>query len=145
MGAAPAQAGGHAAHFNIAAQDLTGALETLARQAGVQILFPYAQANGKRSRAMRGYVPVRRALDQLIAEQGLAVVSFDARRITLGPVQSRPRRDPPSSPPPRRVPPSAMAAPPPAAPDESEILVTGRAVTSRMEPTTYSYAASVID
>lgn len=148
--AAPAaQARQQQVRFDIPAQDLAGALQVFARQAGVQILFPYALATGQRSKTLRGTMPAQRALEYLIADHGLMVASADAARITLGPALSGTRpQNTTRKPRPRPAPRSPLPAPaPPPAPAIAapDIVVTGRGVSSPLDRTAYSYAVSAID
>src|ERR1700754_4112445 len=66
--AAPVQAAqsGRSAHFDIPAQGLAAAIDQFARQAGIQILYPYKIAAARRSTALRGEMPIRAALDRLL-------------------------------------------------------------------------------
>jgi hypothetical protein len=57
--------------FDIPAQSLADALDRFARQAGVQILYPYARAAALRSPLVKGRMPSRRALDRLLRGSGL--------------------------------------------------------------------------
>lgn len=143
--AAPAQAAQAAAQsvrFDIPAQDLAGALDRLAHQARVQILYPYRIAAARRSAAIKGDMPIREALDRLLRDSGLAIARVTDRVIVL--------RAAPSTPPPSRIANRTVAPKPtPAAPLQplppSEIVVTGRAVEAPLSETEISYAVTQID
>lgn len=136
--AAPAE---RSARFDIPAADLGDALNRFARQAGVQLLYPYEATVARRSPALRGAMPVRAALERLLRDSGLVIARFSDRVVTL-------RRAPAGAPAGavRRsiVPPPAPAAlPPPPAP--ADIVVTGRAATAPLGETELSYAVTQID
>lgn len=57
--------------FNVAAQDLAGALKAVAEQAGRQIVFPAGAVDGKRSAPLRGVYTPEDAVRALIAGTGL--------------------------------------------------------------------------
>lgn len=138
--ALPAYAAERQARFDIPAQNLAAALQAFAGQARVQILFPYSFAAGRQSRALRGQMDGRLALERMIAGQGLAIVRYDASGITL--VQ----REAAVAPPPPK--PAVREAPqPPVATleDTPVIIVTGRAVDTAMAHSDYSYAVTMID
>lgn len=141
--AAPAEA---TVSFAIPAQNLAGALDTLARQSGVQILYPYRIAVTRRSRVLRGRMTVRDALRRLVEGSGLEIAHVSDRVIIL-----RAGAEAPSPPPnvkrPRPVPSRPVAPPPPSVPPEpaSDIVVTGRAVDSPVDETELSYAVTRID
>lgn len=141
--AAPVQAAqsGRSIRFDIPAQDLAPALDRLARQAGIQILYPYKIAAARRSAALHGEMPVREALDRLLRNSGLQIARFGDRIVTL-------RSAPPTAPPARVVRPSLPSpAPTPLSPPPppSEIVVTGRAVEAPLRETELSYAVTRID
>lgn len=69
--------------FNIPAQDTASALNQLARQAGLQLLFPYDAVSGKTSPALIGRFSRADALQRLIEGTGLEVVSQQGETITL--------------------------------------------------------------
>lgn len=58
--------------FDIGAQPLNTALNQLAAQAGVRILFPYDEVSRLRSPALRGWFTTQEALKRLLAGTGLA-------------------------------------------------------------------------
>ncbi|MET0310241.1 MAG: TonB-dependent receptor [Sphingomonas sp.] len=143
--AVPAQAGqsGQAVQFDIPAQGLAAALDLFARQAGVQILYPYKVAAPRRSVALRGRMPVRAALDRLLRSSGLEIARLADRVVIL-------RAVPGAAPPartvrriaPQQTPalPSIVPPPPPV-----EIVVTGRAADAPLGETELSYAVTRID
>lgn len=125
--------------FDIPAQSLADALDLYARQAGVQILYPYALAAALRSQLLQGRMPPRRALDRLLRGSGLAVVRFDDGIVTL-------RAAPPATPArPRRVAPPAQSTSVEPTPVPAEIVVTGRALQTPVTATQFSYAMTRID
>jgi outer membrane receptor protein involved in Fe transport len=69
--------------FNVPAQPAVTGIPEFARQADVQILVSESAAQGRSTRAVNGRMPVRRALDQLLAGTGLRVSSSDGRTFTL--------------------------------------------------------------
>lgn len=88
--------GAHAARlvtFDIPAQPLPSALNMLARQAGVQILFPSALVAERRAPALKGAMSLRAALSRLTAGSGLAVVQDDGQMVVLK-AQTGPAADP---------------------------------------------------
>ena len=135
--AAPAD---QAVLFDLPPDTLSRALDRFAGQAGVQILYPQDAAQGRRSPRVRGVMPVRAALERLIAGSPLQIARSDARTITL-------RVAPPTRRAAMRSP--ARPSPAPVAPDEVEtpdpIIVTGRASPTAMGPLDASYAITVID
>lgn len=80
--AAPAQA--QELGFNLPAQDLSSALNSYAKQAGVQILFPTDAIRGRRSAALQGKMTRQTALRLLIAGAGLRIVSDAGSTVVLG-------------------------------------------------------------
>lgn len=147
--AAPAAAAqsDRTARFDIAEQRLAAALDQFARQAGVQILYPYQIAAARRSAALHGTMPVRTALDRLLQGSGLEIARVTDRAVILRaaapPAKTvrRPTRARPAPKEPRASPP---APPPPPAPP-IEIVVTGRAVDAPLAETELSYAVTRID
>jgi outer membrane receptor protein involved in Fe transport len=135
---APAHAQEGLREFDIPAGDLASALQLFARQAGVQILFPYDAAERKRSPALKGRMTATAALDRLLEGQGLAVATRDARRITLRAVPVRSAARP--HPQPAAAPRPPVAAPPPPV----DIVVTGRAVDVPVAASEMSYALTSI-
>lgn len=111
---APALAQAATRAFDIQAQPLANALTAWARQAHVQIFFPTETIRGVRSRALKGVMTDRAALDRLIAGSGLRVSSDDGRTVIL--TRSTPE-------------PASSQANPPAAKTQAEeggpIVVTG--------------------
>ena len=81
-GAALAQSQTHA--YDIPAQPAAEALNRFATQSGLRILFPYEAVAGKRTRPVSGTLSEQAALDQLLADTGLVIVSRQADVITLG-------------------------------------------------------------
>lgn len=84
MAALPAHADGGARNFDIAAQEAPAALNEFARQAEMQILFPYDAVSGKRVPPVRGAMTAETALQTLLDATGLVVVSREGNTITLG-------------------------------------------------------------
>jgi outer membrane receptor protein involved in Fe transport len=69
--------------YDIPAQRADEALQEFARQAGRQILFPYAEAIKHQAPALRGRYTEREALQLLARAAGLAVAINDERTIAL--------------------------------------------------------------
>jgi len=141
--APPAEAQ-RAARFDIPAQNLATALDSFARQANVQLLYPYPVAAARRSTALRGEMPVRAALDRLLRGSGLEVARFGERTVTLRAAPVRKAKPAPVPRPPARRKPAAPLAVPEAPPPE-EIVVTGRAASTPLADTELSYAVTRID
>lgn len=80
---APAYAQQQAQTFNIPAQNTASALNEFARQAGVQILFPYDVAQRSNSEALQGSFTRNEALRRLTAGTQLTIRSDDGRTIVL--------------------------------------------------------------
>lgn len=132
--------------FTIPAQNLAGALDMLARQAGVQILYPYDIAVTRRSGALRGRMTVRDALRRLIAGSGLEIAHVSDRVIILRAGMATPSTRPSPRPQPRPAPHRRDGTPPspPALTPAPDIVVTGRAAESPVDETELSYAVTRI-
>lgn len=133
--------------FAVPAGSLAEALQRLALQADIQILFPYEPAARIRSPGLRGRASPRAAVARLLRHSGLEIASDNGRTIILRvapPQRTRPARGapPPSRPvqPPTAAPPIAPPPPPP-----HDILVTGRAAETRLRDSQLSYAVTRID
>lgn len=111
-----ASARGSVARFDVSlqAQPLAQALNELARQAGIQVIFPPALVAGKSAPAVSGRMTAQQALDRLLAGSGLAA-AVDAQGSAVV------RQAPQPAPAPR------ASLPPAEAPDAqlSEVVVTG--------------------
>ncbi len=81
MAAEPAWA--ESVSFKIPAQPAAAGITEFARQAGIQVLVPESATEGKRTQAVMGALPLKEALEHLLAGTGLTVVSDDGRTITL--------------------------------------------------------------
>ncbi|MEO4010659.1 STN domain-containing protein [Chromobacterium piscinae] len=68
----PAQAQSRVVAFQIAPQPLAGALQQLASQAGMNLLFDPALAGGRAAPGLQGSYTVRDALRRLLEGSGLA-------------------------------------------------------------------------
>lgn len=131
--------------FDIPSQDLASALQEFARQANMQILFPYALAKGRRSAPLHAVLSPRDAIERLLAGHELAVTSFATGRVTIGAVRqaaSRPVRTVHRAPLLARKPDRPAPAPPTTG---AEITVTGRIASSPLDETAYSYAVTTLD
>jgi outer membrane receptor protein involved in Fe transport len=135
--AAPAKRTGR---FDIPPQALAQALDELARQAHVQILYPYGKAVGRRSPGLRGEMTVRVALERLLRGSGLAVVRASDHVVVL---HAAPRAIP--KPMPRLARRADAVSPPPEKPPPPEIVVTGRAAETPLDETALSYAVTQFD
>ena len=80
---APALAADQLQHFNIPSQDAAMALNEYARQAGVQIVFPYDYVKGRQTPQVEGDLTRQEALAMLTSGLGLAVTSNSSGMITL--------------------------------------------------------------
>lgn len=144
---APVQAaqGERPVAFDIPAQGLAGALDQFARQSGVQLLYPYKLAALRRSAGLKGRMPVRAALDRLLRGSGLEIARISDRVVVLRAAPPPPpvRAPRPAAPKPAPAPPAPP--PPPLPPQQTEIVVTGRAVEAPLDETELSYAVTQID
>jgi outer membrane receptor protein involved in Fe transport len=126
--------------FDIPAQNLAQALDGFARQAGIQLLYPYEAASTRRSLGLHGKMQPRAALYRLLKDSGLTIADISGRTITLRlappPVRrARPAKEAaPAAPKPRAAP-----GPPP-----SDIVVTGRAADAALRGPDLSYAVTEI-
>ncbi|SFJ01009.1 Outer membrane receptor proteins, mostly Fe transport [Sphingomonas sp. NFR04] len=138
---APAQAQPQReALFDIPAQSLATALDSFARQAGVQILYPYRLAAPRHCAGVRGRMTARAALDRLLRNSGLAVARMSDRVVILRAAPARSTRPIPK---PQARPKPAM--PPEPLPPPEELVVTGRAAGTPLRDTALSYAVTPID
>lgn len=127
--------------FDIPAQTLARALDSLAHQAGIQLLYPYEIASMRRNPALHGEMPVRAALDRLLRGSGLEVARFTDRVVVLRAAPPPPVRPVKRAPPLKPAPaPSPAPLPPP-----TDIVVTGRAAETPLDDTELSYAVTRID
>lgn len=69
--------------FDIPEQPAGEALNAFARQSGWRILFPYDEVEGKRTRAIKGVMSAEAALQALLQDTGLEMVSRKNGVITL--------------------------------------------------------------
>jgi len=69
--------------FDIPSQSLSSALNTFARQAGLQIFFPTGAIAGRSVPTINGRFSAEAALRKLIADSGLEVVSNDGTTVIL--------------------------------------------------------------
>ncbi|MEP9360218.1 TonB-dependent receptor [Sphingomonas sp. KR3-1] len=83
LASSPALAQAATRAFDIEAQPLASALTAWARQAHVQIFFPTDTIRGVRSRALKGVMTDRAALDRLLAGTGLRITSNDGHTAIL--------------------------------------------------------------
>jgi outer membrane receptor protein involved in Fe transport len=81
--ATPALAQDHVQRFDIPAEDGAAALNDFARQAGVQIVFPYDAVQGRRAPAVNGELTRAQALAALASALGLEVSSNQNGVVTL--------------------------------------------------------------
>ncbi len=70
--------------YDIPAQPAPEALNRFAGQSGLRILFPYEAVAGKRTRQVSGTMSEQAALDRLLADSGLVLVSRQGNVVTLG-------------------------------------------------------------
>src|SRR5581483_7771401 len=69
--------------FDIPSQSLSSALNTFARQAGLQIFFPTGAIAGTSAPTINGRFSAETALRKLIANSGLEVISNDGTTVIL--------------------------------------------------------------
>lgn len=69
--------------FNIPTQPAAKAIPEFARQAGVQIVAPGKQFHGVTTRAVKGQMDARDALQMMLEGTGITVLSDDGKTITL--------------------------------------------------------------
>ncbi|MPT47150.1 MAG: TonB-dependent receptor [Sphingobium sp.] len=84
-------------NFNIPAQAVKSAMPLFARQSGVQILFPYDQVEGLRTKAITGSMTPQSALKKMIAGTGLNINITSANSIALS-VPASTQRNMPAKP-----------------------------------------------
>ena len=70
--------------FDIPSQDGASALNAFAAQSGLNILFPYRAAASRQSRPIKGDLPSKTVLRQLLDDTGLRIVRQRNGVITLG-------------------------------------------------------------
>ncbi|UYY59504.1 TonB-dependent receptor [Sphingomonas sp. S2-65] len=75
--------------FDVPAQPAAAGLRRFSRQAGIQVLVSGDAARGRQTARVRGRMPVRTALDHLLAGSGLRVLSFDGSLAVLA-IDTRP-------------------------------------------------------
>jgi iron complex outermembrane receptor protein len=81
--ASPAMAGETKVKFNIPAQSVKAAMPMFARQSGLQVLFPYDQVDGLRTRTISGTMTPQAALERMIAGTGLSINLSSGKVIAL--------------------------------------------------------------
>ena len=69
--------------FDVPSEEAVNSIPEFARQAGVQIVAPANQLEGRRTGAIKGSYEVRAGLDQLLQGTGLQVASSDDQTILL--------------------------------------------------------------
>lgn len=79
----PAAAQAQARTFDIAAQSASSGIRAFAQQAGIQVLATNQGTDGRTTNAIKGNFEVRDALDQLLADTGLTVRTFDGKVAVL--------------------------------------------------------------
>ncbi|WP_297510632.1 TonB-dependent receptor [uncultured Caulobacter sp.] len=70
--------------FDVAAQPASASVKEFARQAGIQIIVASRDVEGRTTKAVKGLLETRAALDALIEGTGLVVRSFDGATAVLG-------------------------------------------------------------
>ena len=118
MAASPAAAADTS--FDIRAGRLSDSLIALAEQAGITIGLGDPALAGIRARALHGRMPLRAALDRLLAGTGYRYELVGARAVRIVRAAPAATRQPPS---PRPAPARAASAPPPAI-EAPDIIVT---------------------
>ena len=114
--------------FQVAAQPASSGIAEFARQAGVQILVAADEVRNKQTRTVQGDLPVRQALEGLLAGTNLVVVSDDGRTITLGPAPTsliRTAWQGAAAPMPTTAPAAPLEATPASEIEVGEVVVTG--------------------
>lgn len=71
--------------LELPAQPLDQAIQRVARQAGVQVLFAAPALAGRQAPALHGDFTAREALDRLLANSGYVLKAHDARTFTIEP------------------------------------------------------------
>src|SRR3546814_519644 len=75
----PAAAQAQVRSFDVPAQSASSGIREFARQAGIQVTLAGRDGEGRATNSVRGSFPVRAGLDQLLADTGLSVRSFDGQ------------------------------------------------------------------
>jgi len=149
--AGPAVARDAGRPFDIPSQDGASALNAFAAQSGLNILFPYRAAASRQSRPIKGDLPSKTVLRQLLDDTGLRIVRQRNGVITLGErraaaalpeerpggsaVVAAPARAPSVGPQGEGAPEpvEAIAAPPLPTPLARDIIVTAQRRAERLE------------
>src|SRR4051812_44783094 len=105
----PAAAAQPSQYLDIPAGQLEVSIRALARQAGMQVLFPYENVVGRTAPELRGVFDPVVALGILAKVGGLRIAARDGRTITLSPA---PTSAPVAAPAPRSARPGAGRRPP---------------------------------
>jgi outer membrane receptor protein involved in Fe transport len=93
---APLAAQERATAFDVPRQPASSGIRMLASQAGIQVIVASAAVEGRQTRAVRGRMTARAALDRLLADSGLVLRSFAAGVAIIGIDRATP--EPPSPP-----------------------------------------------
>lgn len=121
--------------FNIPAKDLAGALDEFARQANLQILFPYDAARKVQANALSGAMEPMAALELLLGESGLSIASRRGDVVTIREIKASEEIDEPAK---DNATPEANDA------GVDDIVVTGRISGSRLSKTEASFAVTIL-
>jgi outer membrane receptor protein involved in Fe transport len=100
--------------FDIPAQRASDAFQALARQSGLQVIFPYALLRGRTTPPLVGQYTPSQAAAVLAASVGMVARPIGSRTLSLVPAPPPPRPEPPPRPTGAPSPPPAPAVPPPA-------------------------------
>ena len=75
---------GQVHEYRIAARDLAGALDQLAQQSGLQIIYDAALVEGRQAEALEGRHSVGQAMSQLLSDSGLRWAVVNGNTLVLG-------------------------------------------------------------
>ena len=84
-------------HFNIPAQALGSALQTLAKQSGAPMLYAEQTAAGRRSPGLNGNYTTKEAADIILGRSGLVYQVADNGTVTVKPAPPVQQKSPPAT------------------------------------------------
>lgn len=130
VAATPVLAASRSVAFDIPASDLATALNELARQAGLQISFPFDSAAGHRVVHLKGQMAPLDAVHRLVAGTTLTIAEASPSHILLTANAQAPRE---------------AGSPDTAMPENKDIVVTGFRLATRRAIETKRKSAQIID